>query len=105
MKVARAIPLHGREAVVRWGYYNAAAIGDFTANRQRDGRYRLKARVTMVDAYRLRQHPLTFTAEVTVAPKGKPIAMVAYVWPIHEFNVEGGILRALMGTPVGPPEW
>lgn len=86
----------GEKAAVRWSYHNAAAIGRYTVRRQTDGRYRLTARVVMADGFKLKQHPLTFVA---LHDKGN------WIWPVLEFNLEGGQMQAMLGSPVGPPEW
>lgn len=102
----KPLPFHGGKGWIRWGYHDAAAIERFTAIRRRDGQYDVTARITQLDAYRLKQHPLSFIAEVLLPATLKSPAMkVNYIWPVLEYALEAGKFKARLGSPVGPPQW
>lgn len=83
--------VRGVKAVIKWSYYNAAAIEGYTVTRSPNGDWSLRATVVMSDSFKLKQAPLVF-----VAPHDKG----AWYWPIVEMNLQGGVVTATLGNPV-----
>jgi hypothetical protein len=82
--------INGVKAVVRWGYYNAAAIQGYTVTRKGQ-EWSVRAAVVISDAFKLSQRPLMF-----VAPYDKG----SWRWPILEITrFEQGSLSARLGPP------
>lgn len=81
--------IRGVKAVIRWAYYNAAAINGYTVTRK-DGTWNLRATVVSSDAFKMAQRPLVFVA---------PHAKGEWRWPIESLRVEANQLVATLGTP------
>jgi len=77
----------GVDGVVSWGYYRAATVGPWTAEKGESG-WSLTATVTEMDTFRVSQRPLTFVASHA---KG------AWRWPIESLEIQGASLSAMLG--------
>ena len=80
----------GVVGIIKWQYYNAAAINGFTVQRAKDGRWSLSATVVNRDPYKMSQSPLVF-----VMPTAKGTSR----WPITDFELQDGRMRASLGQP------
>ena len=78
----------GTEAVVRWGYHQAAQLRDWTVSKDEHGQLRLSAAVVQANTFRLSQRPLVLAV---TRPTG------ALVWPVIELQNEGASLCAVLG--------
>lgn len=87
-----SIPIRGTRGAVRWAYYTAAAIEGYAVRPIGAGLWSLSATVTLADAYRLRQRPLTFAAELEHNR--------IWLWPILELELVDRRLTARLGPPV-----
>jgi hypothetical protein len=86
-----AAHIRGVVGLVKWAYYNAAAINGYKVSRGTDNVWKLRATVVSADSFKLAQRPLRF-----VAPHDKG----EWEWPITEFNLSGGQLTATLGEPL-----
>lgn len=82
--------IRGVVALVRWSYYNAAAINGYTITRDKQRRWRVRATVVNADKFKMAQKPLTF-----VAPHNKG----EWRWPIRDLELRNGQLTADLGPP------
>lgn len=85
-----ALVLKGVVGQIKWSYYTAAAINNYTVS-QSDGQWTLRATVVNHDAFKLKQKPLIF-----VAPHEKG----DWRWPIEGYELQGGVLTAHLGAPL-----
>ena len=83
--------VRGRVAAIKWAYYDAALVEGFTVTRTRDREWSVAATVVLADDYKLAQRPLFFVA---------PTKLGEWRWPIAEFSIANGALRARLGAPV-----
>lgn len=88
--------LRGVVGIVKWSYYNAAAIDGYTVTRdKRTGFWSMTARVVMSDPFKLRQKPLIF-----VAPFMTPHGKQSWEWRIEDFDLKDGQMTARL-EPLG----
>ena len=88
--INKAPSVQGVVGIVKWNYYNAAAIEGYALKRNADKRtWTLRARVVMTDRFKLSQKGLMFVA---------PHARGQWRWPIEEFNIADGIMTARLGA-------
>ena len=87
---------------IKWHYYTAAAINNYSIGRSRQGQWSMTAIVVLADAYKMAQRPLVFSATVKRSE---------WRWPIEsmEFDRDGHMLAAKLGKPerikkTPPPE-
>ena len=84
--------IRGVVGIVKWAYYNAAAINGYTVTRSGDGRWSLTANVVQKDDFKITQRPLFFVA---------PHAKGEWRWPIETMRIENGMkLVAALGAPL-----
>lgn len=74
---------------IKWAYYTAAAINNYTVTRS-DAAWTLSATVVLSDAFKLSQRPLRFVA---------PHAHGEWAWPILTIQLADGALTATLGPP------
>ena len=87
------VPIRGRVGVLKWEYYVAADVVDYTVtvDSDRPGASALVATVTRRDRYNLTQRPLKFVAPY----KGGQMR-----WPVATFELtDAGRLTATLGPP------
>jgi len=84
-----AITLRGLEAAVVWGYHTAAVCKAWTITRTPTG-WALEATLARVDAFKLRQPDLKFTA---------PRKGGYFCWPILSVTVGTASILATLGPP------
>jgi hypothetical protein len=85
--------IRGVVGVIKWSYYNAAAINGYAVGRLVDKgqtTWTLRATVVQADRFKMSQRPLMFVA---------PFAGGLWSWPILEFDLRGGELTAALGPP------
>lgn len=82
--------IRGVRALVKWAHYNAAVVEGYAIKISETGQWSLRATVVMTDAYKLSKRPLIFVA---LHEKGE------WRWPIVDFELHGGALRAQLGAP------
>lgn len=93
MDIAAAPHVQGVIGIVKWSYYNAAAIHGYALKRNADKTtWTLRAQVVMHDSFKLKQKPLVFVA---------PHAKGQWRWPIEEFNIAAGVMTARLGALMG----
>lgn len=91
--------IRGVVGQIRWSYYVAGAVNDYTVWRAQ-GVWQLQATVVRADAYNLTQRPLWFVA---------PTKHGAWRWPIQILQVADGRQNTLPSGPfpirarLGPP--
>jgi hypothetical protein len=86
--------LKGVVGHIKWHYYTAAAINDYTVVRDRKtGKWSLSATVVLSDAFKMAQRPLTFTAKHA---KGE------WRWPIESVQLHPDTHR--LTATLGPPQ-
>lgn len=82
--------IRGRVAVLKWAYYNAAAVEGYAVTQ--DARKRWTATGALipgaVDAFKLAQRPLYFVA---------PFKGGAWRWEVESLALDGGRFTALLG--------
>jgi len=85
--------IRGSVGVIKWSYYNAAAIEGYTVNATKDGRWSLHCRILNSDSFKMRQRPLIFVA---------PHQHGEWRWPIyHEtMSITGDRMQADLGQPL-----
>lgn len=90
MSIFKQLKVRGAAGSLLWGFADAAKVRTWTISRQeRD--WRLVAAVERVDAFRVRQRPLRFTA---------PRKGGFWCWPvIGAVQVDGKQLTARLGQP------
>jgi len=90
-----ALPLTGRRGAIRWHYYTAADVLDYTVTAPSADRPSWLLRGTVPagasDPYKLTQTPLEFVATLTVGSVLR--------WPVLAVTVEAGRIRATLGPP------
>jgi hypothetical protein len=75
---------------IKWSYYVAAALNDYTVTRSETGEWRLSGTVVLSDAFKLAQRPLMFVA---------PHAKGEWRWPILDLDLGANQVRARLGAP------
>jgi hypothetical protein len=88
------VVLRGVKGLIKWSYYNAAAIQGYAVKVAENGRWKLRAQVVMADAFKLSRRPLIFVA---MHERGE------WRWPIEGYELHDGMLRAELGPPEGDP--
>ncbi len=83
----------GKDGSVVWGYRTAARFKSWTVHKNEHGAWSLRGDciVGSVDAYQVKQQPLTFAA---VRPQG------FFTWPVLSLRVENNMVVAKLGPPV-----
>lgn len=81
--------IRGVVGEIKWHYYTAAAINNYTVTRV-DAEWHLHATVVLSDAFKMAQRPLTFIA---------PHAKGEWRWPILSSEITNGALTAKLGPP------
>lgn len=76
---------------IKWSYFDAAAINGYTVTRNKAGKWTMSGHVVMSDAFKMSQRPLIFVA---THDKG------AWRWPLGEFSITDGRIRADLGEPL-----
>jgi|SRR5215471_1651798 len=84
--------IRGVKGLIKWSYYNAAAIQGYTVTISETGQWSLRASVVALDAFKFSRRPLFFVA---LHEKGE------WRWPIEDVELHDGVLRAQLGEPVG----
>jgi hypothetical protein len=85
--------IRGVIGVVKWAYYNAAAIEGYTVTRTKgSASWSLRATVILSDSFKLSQRPLMFEA---------PHQGGVWRWPIEEFSIVNGTMTARLGRLEG----
>lgn len=79
--------IRGVVGQIRWSYYIAATINNYTVTRA-DDHWTLVATVVLSDAFKLSQQPLIFVA---------PHAKGEWRWPILSCALQNGALSARLG--------
>lgn len=82
--------IRGVVGQIKWAYYLAAAINNYTVTRDVQGQWRLRATVVQCDRFKLSQRPLVFVA---------PHARGEWRWPITGYELQAGALTASLGAP------
>ena len=82
--------IRGTVAVVKWAYFNAAAVNGYVVTRAPGGKsWSVTGNIVDADAYKLAQSPLFFVA---------PFRRGAWRWQIHKWQtLEGGRFVAELG--------
>jgi len=87
-----AIPLRGAFGAIRWFYYTAAGVRDFSVVYNQDRRaWTLRGGAVAPDPFKLQQRPLSFMAPT----KGGP----PLTWPVLDVVVQDGRIVATLGDP------
>jgi hypothetical protein len=88
-----ALPLTGRRGVIRWKYYRAADVIEYTVTAPSAGRPTWTLRGVVppgaADSYTLKKTPLEFCATLTPGSR--------LTWPVLDVTIEAGRLRATLG--------
>jgi len=89
-----AIPLRGARGLIRWYYYTAAGVTDFTVTYNQERRaWFLRGGAVAPDPYKLSQTPLEF-----YAPTAQGTGLR---WPIvGEPVIKDGRIAATLGAPL-----
>jgi len=89
--IGDAIPLRGNNGVIKWFYYAAADVREFTVLYDKTaGAWTLRGIVQAADAFKLKQTPLVFVA----ALRGDVLR-----WPVLGFELTNGRIVARLGAP------
>jgi len=81
--------INGKDAVIKWTYYTAAAISAYAITRSDNGATTLVATVVQQDRFKLSQRPLVFEAKHKQG---------AWSWPIVSYTLaDSGRLVARLG--------
>lgn len=86
-------PIRGVVGRIDWGYFAAAAINNYTAQRLEDGTWSLRATVVTFDAFKIRQRPLVFIA---------PHHDGEWRWPINTIELADGHGPRELQATLGP---
>lgn len=84
--------IRGVVGIVKWSYYNAAAIHGYAVTRDANKRtWSLRAQLVpgAIDRFKMAQRPLVFVA---------PHATGQWRWPIVEFDVQNHVMTAQLGA-------
>jgi hypothetical protein len=88
--VFERLSLTGKEGSVVWGYRTAVRLTSWTATKTDKG-WTLRGAFIDLDAFQVKQSPLTFAA---VRPQGY------LTWPVLSLRVEHHVVIAKLGQPV-----
>lgn len=86
-------PIRGVVGRIDWGYFAAAAINGYTAQRLSDGSWSLTATAVTFDAFKIRQRPLIFVA---------PHKDGEWRWPIKSLDMGDGHGPRKVQAVLGP---
>ena len=90
--MGNAIPLRGARGVIRWHYYTAAGVTDFTVTYDQERRaWSLRGGAIAPDPFKLGQTPLEFFAPTK---QGTGLR-----WPVITVTVKDGRIAATLGEP------
>ncbi len=81
----------GKDGAVVWGYRTAARFKSWTVRKDEHGAWSLRGDCLEVDAFQVKQSPLTFAAR---RPQG------FFTWPVLSLRVEQNQVVAKLGPPV-----
>jgi len=87
------LPVRGVVGLIKWGYFNAAAINGYTVRYGRDGHHMVTGTVVNSDKFKMSQKPLMFVA---------PHAGGAWVWDILDLEIRDGAFTARLGAQIKP---
>jgi hypothetical protein len=90
MPPVKAAEIRGVVGQVKWHYYTAAAINNYTVTRSVHNAWTLRATVVLSDDFKMSQQPLVFVA---------PHQAGAWRWPIVSHVIADGTLSAQLGQP------
>ena len=85
----------GVAGTIKWHYYTAAAINNYTVTRSKRGDWSMAAIVVLSDAYKMAQRPLVFIAKTK---RGE------WRWPVLSIERESGDRAHMLTAKLGPPE-
>jgi len=104
MAAKQGARVRGVVGQVRWGYYDAARLEGYTAQRDpKTQRWSLRARVVpgSANAFNMRQRPLRFIAPYVIPAKaGKPELKRQWEWLVEDADITAGVLTARL-EPLG----
>lgn len=87
--------IRGVVGAIQWSYYKAAVVEGYTVIRQGPPKgphtWSLRARVVLVDTFKMAQRPLIFVA---------PYDHGTWRWPIVQYDQVGDHFRAELGAPI-----
>ena len=86
----RRLRVRGAAGSLLWGYHAAAVLGRWTIAKGSDGKWRLTAVVTRLEAFQIRQRPLLFTA---AREHGW------WAWGVESIEIGDRSLVAVLGPP------